>query len=330
MLSNITFEHSGFFWLLLLIPLFTAVYIWKYRSQVASLKFSASADLPAASSVKVWVKHALFGLNMLVLATFITGLARPQSATSWQNVSTEGIDIIVALDISSSMLAKDFKPNRLEASKSVAQEFIDARINDRIGLVVYAGESFTQCPLTTDHAVLKNLFKDIESGMVEDGTAVGVGLATAVNRLKDSEAKSKVVILLTDGSNNTGDIPPVTAAEIASTMGVRVYTIGVGTNGYAPMPVIINGQTVYEKMKVFIDEATLQEIATITNGQYFRATDNNSLTQVYEQIDQLEKSKIEVTEFRKRKEEYLPWLITGLVLLALRFLLQHTLVRSLT
>ena len=330
MLSNITFEHSEFFWLMLLIVVLTMGYVLKYRNQVASLKFSASSDLPTASTFKVWVRHALFGLNMLALAAFITALARPQSATSWQNVSTEGIDIMIALDISSSMLAKDFKPNRLDASKSVAQEFIDARINDRIGLVVYAGESFTQCPLTTDHAVLKNLFKDIESGMVEDGTAVGVGLATAVNRLKDSEAKSKVVILLTDGSNNTGDIPPVTAAEIASAMGVRVYTIGVGTNGYASMPIVVNGQTIYEKMKVFIDEETLKEIAEITNGQYFRATDNNSLTEVYRQIDKLEKSKIEVTEFRKRKEEYLPWLISGLVLLAIRFLLQHTLVKSLT
>ncbi len=328
--SEITFANVHFFWAMLLIPILVTVYILRSKKNTALLQFSAKGDLPTGSSYKVWLKHGVFALNMLALASFITALARPQSSTSGQNVSTEGIDIVIALDISSSMLARDFKPNRLEASKDVAQEFIDARINDRIGLVVYAGESFTQCPLTTDHAVLKNLFQELENGLITDGTAIGMGLATAVNRLKDSEAKSKVVILLSDGSNNAGDIPPITAAEIAETMGVRVYTIGVGTNGMAPMPFKVNGQTIYENVQVFIDEETLTEIANLTGGQYFRATDKDNLAEVYEQIDQLEKSIIEVTEFRKRNEEYLAWILLGLALLGLRFLIQHTVIKSLT
>jgi Ca-activated chloride channel family protein len=328
--SEITFANVHFFWGMLLIPILVTVYILHSKKNTALLQFSAKKDIPTGSSYKVWLRHGVFVLNMLALAAFITALARPQSATSGQNVSTEGIDIVIALDISSSMLARDFKPNRLEASKDVAQEFIDARINDRIGLVVYAGESFTQCPLTTDHAVLKNLFQELENGLITDGTAIGMGLATAVNRLKDSEAKSKVVILLSDGSNNAGDIPPITAAEIAETMGVRVYTIGVGTNGMAPMPFKVNGQTIYENVQVFIDEETLSEIANKTGGKYFRATDKDSLSEVYEQIDQLEKSIIEVTEFRKRNEEYLAWILIGLALLGLRFLIQHTVIKSLT
>lgn len=328
--SDITFANVHFFWLLLLIPILVTVYILRSKKNTALLQFSAKGDLPITSSYKVWLRHGVFVVNMLALAAFITALARPQSAVSGQNVSTEGIDIVMALDISSSMLARDFKPNRLEASKEVAQEFIDARVNDRIGLVVYAGESFTQCPLTTDHAVLKNLFQELENGLITDGTAIGMGLATAVNRLKDSEAKSKVVILLSDGSNNSGDIPPITAAEIAETMGVRVYTIGVGTNGMAPMPFQVNGQTVYENVKVFIDEETLNEIADLTGGKYFRATNKDSLAEIYEQIDQLEKSIIEVTEYRKRNEEYMPWILIGLVLIAFRFILQHTIIKSLT
>tara|TARA_B100000780_G_scaffold271031_1_gene231516 strand:- start:632 stop:1627 length:996 start_codon:yes stop_codon:yes gene_type:complete len=331
MLNGIEFAHVYFLWLLALLPLSVAYYIWKQQSQVAPLKYSATADIPSKVPFKVWLKHIAFGLQIIAFGLIIVALARPQSATSYQNVSTEGIDIVISLDISGSMLAKDFNPNRLDASKKVAQEFIDNRINDRIGLVVYAGESFTQCPLTTDHAVLKNLFKGIENGMIEDGTAVGEGLATAVNRLKDSEAKSKVVILLTDGSNNAGDIPPVTAAEIAKTLGIRVYTIGVGTNGMAPMPVrTITGQLVYQDVQVFIDEETLEEIATLTGGQYFRATDNKSLENIYKEIDKLEKSKIEVTEFRKKKEEYLPWLLGALALLVLQYLIRNTIAKSIT
>ena len=329
MWSNLTFANSEAFWLFVLIPLLLLWYVKKQYNQTSVFRFPGTTDLPENTGGKVWVKHLLFALNLISTALIIVALARPQSSTSLQNVSTEGIDIVIALDISGSMLARDFKPNRLEASKEVAQRFIDNRLNDRIGLVVYSGESFTQCPLTTDHAVLKNLFRDIENGMIEDGTAIGMGLATAVNRLKESEAKSKVVILLTDGSNNAGDIPPVTAAEIAQTLGVRVYTIGVGTNGYAPMPVrTMTGQIAYEKTKVFIDEATLEEIAELTGGKYYRATDNTSLESVYAEIDELEKSKIEVTEYRKKSEEYLPWVLGAIVLLFMRYLIQNTLIKS--
>jgi Ca-activated chloride channel family protein len=256
-------------------------------------------------------------------------LARPQSTNSWENVSTQGIDIILALDISGSMLARDFTPDRLEASKDVATEFISGRPNDRIGLVVFSAESFTQCPLTSDHAVLINLFKNIKSGMIEDGTAIGVGLANAVKRLKDSDALSKVVILLTDGVNNRGVIDPVTAAELAKAFGIRVYTIGMGSMGTAPFPVQdFFGRIVYQQMRVEIDEKTLQKIADITGGKYFRATDNQKLRQIYNDIDKMEKSKINVKEYSRKEEEYLPFAIAALILLVLEFLLRKTILRS--
>ncbi len=329
MWGNITFANPEVLWLFILLPALIFWYVRKQHKQTSVLRFPGTEDLPENTGGKVWVKHLLYALNLIAVSLIIVALARPQSSTSLQNVSTEGIDIVIALDISGSMLARDFKPNRLEASKEVAQQFIDNRINDRIGLVVYSGESFTQCPLTTDHAVLKNLFIDIENGMIEDGTAIGMGLATAVNRLKESEAKSKVVILLTDGSNNAGDIPPVTAAEIAQTLGIRVYTIGVGTNGFAPMPVrTMTGQIAYENTKVFIDEATLEEIAELTGGKYYRATDNTSLESVYAEINELEKSEIEVTEYRKKSEEYIPWVLGAIVLVFMRYLIQNTLIKS--
>jgi Ca-activated chloride channel family protein len=228
------------------------------------------------------------------------------------------------MDISGSMLAQDLKPDRLEASKNVAMDFISKRINDRVGLVIFAGESFTQCPLTTDHNVLINLFQDVKSGMVDDGTAIGMGLATAVNRLKDSEAISKVIILLTDGVNNSGMVPPLTAAEIAEKFGIRVYTIGVGTEGFAPYPFQTPFGIQYQEVEVKIDEKTLQDIATLTDGKYFRATNNNSLKEIYKDIDALEKSKIEVTEFHKRSEEFLPFALWALGLLFLGFILQIT------
>jgi Ca-activated chloride channel family protein len=227
------------------------------------------------------------------------------------------------------MLAEDFKPNRLEAAKKVAKNFIGARPNDRLGLVVFAGESFTQCPLTTDHSVILNLFADVKSGMLEDGTAIGMGLASSIKRLKDSKAISKVVILLTDGDNNSGSIAPATAAEIAKEFGVRVYTIGVGTRGTAPFPTVDPfGRTHYQDMEVKINEELLTRLAEMTGGQYFRATDNKSLQSVYEEIDELEKSKIDVTEYRKRKEEYLPFAIAALLLLACEVLLKQTVLRS--
>jgi Ca-activated chloride channel family protein len=231
-------------------------------------------------------------------------LARPQSTSTGEQVNTEGIDIVLAYDISGSMLAEDFRPNRIEAAKKVADDFIDGRPNDRVGLVVFAGESFTQCPMTIDHSVLKNLLKEIKSGMIEDGTAIGMGLATAVSRLKESKAKSKVIILLTDGVNNRGFIDPMTAAGIAQSFGIRAYTIGVGTQGMAPYPFQTPFGIQYQNVPVEIDESLLQKIAEQTGGKYFRATDNRKLKAIYEEIDKLEKTKIEVLQFHKHKEEF--------------------------
>jgi Ca-activated chloride channel family protein len=274
-------------------------------------------------------RHAGIVLRCLALAALIVALARPQSSLSWQNTSTEGIDIVIASDISGSMLAEDFKPNRLEAGKQIAIDFIKGRPDDRIGLVIFSGESFTQCPLTIDHDVLINLYQDIKNGMIEDGTAIGMGLATAVNRLKDSPAKSKVVILLTDGVNNMGSIPPITAAEIAKQFGIRVYTVGLGTHGYAPYPMQTQfGDIVYQRMPVDIDEPTLTKIAQITGGQYFRATNNETLKAIYGKIDQMEKAKIDVTQYRKKTEMFLPFAAIALLLLLLEFVLKNTLFKG--
>jgi Ca-activated chloride channel family protein len=255
-------------------------------------------------------------------------LARPQSSSNWENVTTEGIDIIIALDISSSMLARDFSPDRLEAAKNVAMEFISGREHDRMGLVVFAGEAFTQCPLTTDRAVLLNLFKDLKSGLIEDGTAIGNGLATGVSRLKDSEAVSRVVILLTDGENNRGEVAPMTAAEIAKTFGIRVYTVGVGSVGTAPYPVQTPFGIELRDMEVKIDEELLTQIANITGGQYFRATSNKKLEEIYKEIDKLEKSKIDVQQFSRRSEEFLPFAILGALFLIAALFLRTTIFRN--
>lgn len=315
--------------LLLLIPLI-GWYIWKLRKSQASLQVSSSQafDVPQAKSFKIYLRHVPFVLRMIALALLIIVLARPQSTDNWQNTSTEGIDIMLAMDISSSMLAEDLKPNRLEAAKDVAASFINGRPNDNIGLVIFSGESFTQCPLTTDHTVLLNLFKDIQSRMIEDGTAIGLGLANSVSRIKDSQAKSKVIILLTDGSNNMGEIAPVTAAEIAKTFGIRVYTIGVGTQGEAPYPFPTAFGVQYQNVKVDIDEPTLKQIAATTGGQYFRATDNASLRGIYSEIDKMEKTKIQVQEFSKKQEEYKNWALLVLALLLLEVLLRKTVLRN--
>jgi Ca-activated chloride channel family protein len=257
-------------------------------------------------------------------------LARPQATDNFQDVSTEGIDIVLTLDISGSMLSLDFKPDRLEASKNVATEFISGRPYDRIGLVVFSGESFTQCPLTTDHAVLINLLREVKSGMIEDGTAIGEGLATAVNRLKDSKGKSRVIILLTDGVNNRGMIAPLTAAEIAKTYGIRVYTIGVGTQGVAPYPVQTHFGVQYQDMPVEIDEGILQQIAQMTDGRYFRATDNEKLIQVYSEIDKMEKSRINVRQFKVRNEKYFLLAMIAFCLLILELIVRNTLFKNLT
>lgn len=330
MLGEIEFANPGFFWLLLLLPLMMFWYIWKARDfQDRLIIPTAQGLLSPRVSLKVRLRHVVPALRILALGLIITGLARPQSATSWKNSTTEGIDIIIATDISGSMLAEDFKPNRLEAGKNIAIDFIRERPADRIGLVVFSGESFTQCPLTIDHSVLINMFSGIRNGMIEDGTAIGMGLATAVNRLKESQAKSKVVILLTDGSNNAGSVPPLTAADIAKHFGVRVYTVGVGTNGFAPYPVPDGlGGISYQRMPVQIDEATLSKIAKSTGGRYFRATDNNKLQAIYQQIDQLEKAKIAVTQYRKKTELFLPFVVAAAILLLLEFILGKTLFKS--
>ncbi|MBN2669054.1 MAG: VWA domain-containing protein [Bacteroidales bacterium] len=325
------FANIGFLYLLFgLIP-FVAWYIWKNRSidsdvQLASLQ----AFKNTKTSYKVYLKHFLFGTRMLAISLIIIVLARPQSTDQWKNVSTEGIDIVLALDISSSMLAQDLKPDRLKAAVNVAEDFIKERINDRIGLVVFAGESFTQCPITSDHDVLINLLKNVKTGMIEDGTAIGMGLANAVNRLKESEAKSKIVILLTDGENNKGDISPLTAAEIASNFQIRVYTVGVGTRGQAPYPVQTLFGTQTQMMDVNIDEPTLKEISKITDGAYFRATDNQSLKDIYKEIEQLEKTKINVNEFSSKNEEFFIYALIAGLLLLFEFVARQTILKSMS
>lgn len=330
-LKELEFQNPGFFWAALLIPVLIVGY-WIYQR-----KGSERIHLPGLSETGYafknfwsWTWHIPFALRMLALLLLITAMARPTTSKSWKDVNTEGIDIMLAMDVSASMLARDFDPTRLEASKDVASRFIENRPQDRMGLVIYEGESFTQCPLTTDHRVLQNLLKETETGMLKGGTAIGMGLATAVNRLKDSEAKSKVVILLTDGVNNRGSIAPKTAARLAKEKGIRVYTIGVGSKGKALSPVQIkpNGNYKYKRVKVKIDEKKLKKVANITNGAYFRATDNKKLEKIYERIDQLEKSKIKVTEHSEKNEEFYGFLLTGALLLLLDRTLIHTLFRS--
>ncbi|RHU30439.1 MULTISPECIES: vWA domain-containing protein [Parabacteroides] len=324
------FANPTYLYLLLLLIPMIGWYIWKLCKSQASLQVSSSEafDAPGATSWKVYLRHVPFVLRMAAIAVLIIILARPQSTNSWQNTSTEGIDIVMAMDISSSMLAQDFKPNRLEASKDVAASFINGRPNDNIGLVVFAAESFTQCPLTTDHTVLLNLFKDIQPGIIQDGTAIGLGLANSVSRIKDSQAKSKVIILLTDGVNNAGEIAPVTAAEIAKTFGIRIYAIGVGTQGSAPYPFQTAFGVQYQNIPVEIDEPTLKQIAATTGGQYFRATDNTSLKEIYSEIDKMEKTKISVQQYSKKQEEYKNWALLLFALLLVEILLRNTLLRN--
>ena len=329
-MSNITFAKPELFYLLLgLIPMI----VWYVLRQKKSKPSIQISSLEALRKVPLTWKHSLrhvaFVLQLGVLALIIVCLARPQSSDSWQNQTVEGIDIMIALDMSSSMLARDFQPDRLEAAKSVATEFISGRQYDRIGLVVFSAESFTQCPLTTDRAVLINLFQNLKSGLLEDGTAIGLGLANAVSRLKDSEAKSRVVILLTDGENNRGEIAPITAAEIAKTFGIRVYTIGVGSIGTAPYPVQTPFGIQMRDVEVKIDEKTLQAIANLTDGQYFRATSNLKLAEIYKEIDKLEKSKIDSKELSSKTEEYKRYAMPALLLALFALFLQLTYLRKL-
>lgn len=327
-----TFANPGYLLLLLLLIPVVGWYIWKLRHACASVQLSSTDSLQRQpKSVRVWLIHVPFALRVGVITLLSLALARPQLSNRWQSESTEGIDIMMALDISGTMLGEDLKPNRLEAAKAVATDFVLSRPNDQIGLVVFAGESFTQCPLTTDHAVLVNLFQSVKFGMIEDGTAIGLGLANAVNRMKDSETKSKVVILLTDGSNNRGDIDPMTAAEIAKTFNIRVYAIGVGSySKEVRVPIHTPYGVQYGTMSSEFDESTLRNIAQMTGGEYFRATDNNSLKAIYQQIDQLEKTKIRVREYSKRTEHFAPFLLAALLCLLTELLLRFFVLRTIS
>jgi Ca-activated chloride channel homolog len=315
-MKPVVFANPQFLYLLAILPLIIAFHLWKGKKGMASVRISSLSPFSGLGKpVRWYLRELLFAMRLLVLILLIIVLARPQSANEWEQVNSEGIDIVMCIDASGSMQAMDFTPNRLEASKKVASEFISGRQGDRFSIVVFSGESFTQCPLTNDRATVLNLMNELKFGMIEDGTAIGMGLATSVNRLKDSQAKSKVVILLTDGINNTGMISPLTAADIAHQYNIRVYTIGVGTMGTAPMPVntIFGMRT--QDVKVEIDEDVLQKIAQKTGGQYFRATDNAKLAEIYREIDKLEKTILDIQKFSKRKDEYFPWLLIAALIL---------------
>ncbi|MBR2326001.1 MAG: VWA domain-containing protein [Alistipes sp.] len=324
------FANINILWGLVAIPLLVAYYVWRQRQGGASIIISTTDSLRTVPrTLRYYLRHAPFALRMIALSLLVIAAARPQSVEHETKVSTEGIDIVMALDISGSMLARDFQPDRLTSAKRVASEFISTRTGDRIGLVVFAGEAFTQSPLTTDQSSLQTLLGRIKSGVIEDGTAIGNGLATALNRLRESDSKSKVVILLTDGVNNRGQISPLTAAEIAKEQGIKVYTIGVGRNGEAPYPVFDERgrevQTVM--MKVEIDEDILRKIASETGGEYFRATDELSLTKIYEQINSMEKSHVEKVELTHVNEEYLLFVVWALTLLIIEFILKYIILK---
>jgi Ca-activated chloride channel family protein len=329
-MNRIAFAEPLFLYLLVLVPAMIAFYILKQQKVTASVRMPGLQSFAEAETTfRHYLRHILFALRTIAITLLLIVLARPQITDKFQDVSTEGIDIVLTQDISGSMLSRDFKPDRLEAAKNIATEFISGRPYDRIGLVVFSGESFTQCPLTTDHAVLINLLREIQSGMIEDGTAIGMGLATAVNRIKDSPSKSKVIILLTDGVNNRGEIAPATAAGIAKTFGIRVYTIGVGTQGMAPYPVQTPYGIQYQDMPVEIDEGILQEISQTTGGKYFRATDNDSLEKIYKEIDKLEKSKIDVKQFSRKEEKYLLPALIAFFMLVIEITARNTIFRNL-
>ena len=323
------FADPGFLWLLGLIPLMVAYYVYRCMQGDASIRISTVAGVGKSSrTVRYYLRHVPFILRCCAIGLLVVALARPQTSEFGSTSTTEGIDIMLALDVSGSMLARDFKPDRISAAKETAAQFIVDRPNDRIGIAVFAGESYTQSPLTTDKRTLQSLVTQVRSGVIDDGTAIGNGLATAVNRLRESDARSKVIILLTDGVNNSGHIAPLTAAEIAKTYGIRVYTIGVGTRGTAPMPHYDRwGRTVFIDVPVEIDEDVLTQIAAMTGGEYFRATDNNSLREVYERINALEKTKIETNEYTRYYELYMTYALIALGLLVLEFIFRRLVLR---
>ena len=332
MMKNITFADPEFFWLFLVIPIAISWHVWKRREQSATLKISSVKGFKTAGSFLPKLKPLLFVMRMLALSALIGALARPQSTdVTNKSRTTRGIDIVMAIDVSGSMLAKDLKPNRMEALKRVASEFVEQRPNDRIGLVVYAAESYTKTPVTSDKAVVLDALESVKyDNVLQDGTGIGVGLATAVNRLKDSKAKSKVIILLTDGVNNSGFIDPRMASEIAKEYGIKVYTIGIGTNGMAEFPYSIapNGQFLFRMMKVEIDEKLMKEIAMMTDGKYFRATSNKSLENIYSEINKLETTEVQEQRFYNYDEKYRLFGFIALGLLCAEVLLRKTIFRS--
>ena len=325
-----TFLHPELLWLLLLLPALLIIYIVWRRRQHASLRLPSLLFLrDMRGGLRVYLRHSLFALRLLALGLIIVALARPQSSSSWSEDRVEGIDIMLTMDISTSMLAMDFQPNRVEAAKEVAMRFIANRPNDNIGLVVFAGESFTACPLTQDHATLINRLREMTPGMIEDQTAIGSGLATAISRLKDSKTKSKVIILLTDGANNTGNISPKMAADLAKTFGISIYTIGVGSGaGEAPYPIQTALGVVVRNMPVDLDEPTMRQIADVSGGAYFRATDNESLSAIYQKIDQLEKTKLSTRNYHTTYEEFFVFVLVAALLLLLEFVLRSTVLRT--
>lgn len=325
------FEYPRLLWLLLLLLPMVGLYIYReYKGLKPSLRVSTILPLSTkGGGFKRAIRHLPFVATCAALACMVLAIARPRSSSTFERVDTEGIDIILALDVSTSMLARDFTPDRINAAKDIAIRFVAERPSDRIGVVVFAGESYTQCPVTTDRATLINLIKEIECGLIEDGTAIGNGLATAVARLKDSDAKSRVVILLTDGVNNSGEISPKMAAEIAKTYGIRVYTIGVGAMGTAPYPVMTPYGVQIVNVEVQIDEQLLKEIAQGTDGKYFRATDNTKLLEIYGEINKMEKNKVQVDSFPLYKELYLPFALAALLAMALYLVLKLFVVKYL-
>lgn len=325
-----TFLHPHLLWLLLLLPVLLLIYVLWRRKQQASLRMPSLHFLDGVGGgVRVYLRHSVFALRLLALGLIIIALARPQSSSSWSEDRVEGIDIMLTMDISTSMLAMDFQPNRVEAAKEVAMRFVANRPNDNIGLVVFAGESFTACPLTQDHATLINRLRAMTPGIIEDQTAIGSGIATAIGRLKESKAKSKVIILLTDGANNTGNISPKMAADLAKTFGISIYTIGVGSGaGEAPYPIETPFGTVVRNMPVDLDEPTMRQIAEISGGAYFRATDNESLSAIYKKIDQLEKTKLSTRNYHTTYEEFFIFVLVAALLLLIEFVLRSTLFRT--
>lgn len=329
--KNIEFAYPGFFWLLLLVPVMIYWYYSRQRKQRGFMQVSSLAGLKGLPvSWKVRFRPLLLALRILAFIALVTALARPQTSNTSENIDSEGIDIVLSIDISGSMLAEDLRPNRMEAAKKVAMDFVDKRISDRMGLVIFSGESFTQCPITTDHAVLKNQIMQIKSGMLQDGTAIGMGLATSVDRLRNSQAKSKVIILLTDGVNNTGLVDPLTALEIAKAFKIRVYTIGVGTYGKAPFPMTMPDGSVQMQMQdVQIDEPLMKKISHETGGKFFRATNTNDLQNIYMEIDKLEKTKVEITSYKRFAEHFFLLAMIALACLLLEMVLRYSLFRSL-